>query len=100
MKLESSLHYLGIILQFNGIILIFPTIVALIYNENFGIFSLTALISFIIGFIFSNFFKKKELDTISAYLLIFLAFIFRLYYDWFNLNKQRRIFAQIFNILS
>jgi trk system potassium uptake protein TrkH len=76
MKLESSLHYLGIILQFNGIILIFPTIVALIYNENFGIFSLTALISFILGFIFSNFFKKKELDTISAYLLIFLAFIF------------------------
>jgi trk system potassium uptake protein TrkH len=76
MKLESSLHYLGIILQFNGIILIFPTIVALIYNENFGMFSLTALISFILGFIFSNFFKKKELDTISAYLLIFLAFIF------------------------
>jgi trk system potassium uptake protein TrkH len=76
MKLESSLHYLEIILQFNGIILIFPTIVALIYNENFGIFSLTALISFILGFIFSNFFKKKELDTISAYLLIFLAFIF------------------------
>ncbi len=76
MKLEASFHYLGILLQFNGIILIFPTVVALIYNEEFGAFSLTALISLILGFLFSNFFKRKELDNISAYFLVFLAFIF------------------------
>ena len=78
MRYQQIIYILGHVLRFNGLFLCLPLLCAVIYGEQSGIitFAVTALLSFIAGFIFS--FKKPQNHSLYArdgFVIVSLAWL-------------------------
>tara|TARA_B100001971_G_scaffold176983_1_gene171203 strand:+ start:2378 stop:3802 length:1425 start_codon:yes stop_codon:yes gene_type:complete len=74
---SGTLHNLGLILQVNGIALLAPVIIALLYGENQALTALvlSAFASFFVGFFFTNFSKDGEMQFEDICTLMITTFI-------------------------
>jgi len=75
-RLNSTLHYTGQLLQFLGLILLLPVVVALVYRGRYGdgrptvvAFVLSAAVSFAAGLTLRKCFRYDRLDAISSMLM-------------------------------
>jgi len=75
---SGTLHNLGLILQMNGIALLAPVIIALLYGESQALTALvlSAFASFFVGFFFTNFSEEGEMQFESICTLMIATFFF------------------------
>lgn len=76
-NLSAVLSELGVILQFNGVLLAVPAIVALIFGELAQLLAIlaTATMLLSIGFLLNFKYKPGRLEFVSASILLFLTFL-------------------------
>ncbi len=77
MDFKSLLSYLGISLEILGILFIIPIFVGLLFQENqYIVFFVPAVVSFIIGFLLDKKFEKRDIDILSLMTLSVMVLLF------------------------